>query len=97
MELWIRSQDRETLMLCKRLSIIDKDIRDDGTDSYIINADNGAWDYDIGLYKTKERSLEVLDEIQTYIEKQGTTEILSENGIPNHLKYYGNVYEMPKE
>ncbi|HHX67124.1 MAG TPA: hypothetical protein GX708_03590, partial [Gallicola sp.] len=52
----------------------------------------------LGKYKTKKRALEVLDEIQKYIEKQGTNEILvNDNGIPNGSIYYGKVYDMPAE
>ena len=55
MELWIRSQDKENLFKPTRLFItFDKNI--------------ATWDgnimIDLGNYKTKERALEVLDEIQ---------------------------------
>lgn len=46
----------------------------------------------IGKYETKERALEILDEIQEHIEKHGET-YLEENGV----KHYGNVYQMPSE
>ena len=55
MELWIRSQDKENLIQPTRLFIaFDKNI--------------ATWDgnimIDLGNYETKERALEVLDEIQ---------------------------------
>ena len=51
----------------------------------------------LGTYTTKERALEVLDEIQNFIEKQGTSDAISnEQGILG-IKFYGKVYEMPKE
>lgn len=53
MNLWIRSQDREELTICRDLSI-------GGYENNEIIADAGC---SIGEYKTKERALEVLDEI----------------------------------
>ena len=91
MELWIRSQDKETLMKVNRIDI---------DDNSIICYDN---DYHcsetyMGQYKTKERALEVLDEIQENIVKQGQVIILTdERGIPNGSKFFSYVYEMPKE
>ena len=55
MELWIRSQDREKLSKAEYLGVYQKKIYVDGY------KENG---YCIGTYKTKERALEVLDEIQ---------------------------------
>ena len=56
MELWIRSQDKERLTTCN-------DIR--------VGYENGRWileDCDcLGIYKSKERALEVLDEIQNIL------------------------------
>jgi len=93
MELWIRSQDKTTLIKVTKLCFewnIDNEPTIYGYEKY----DN----YErLGVYKTKERALEVLDEIQTYIEKKGTPEIFSQNGIPNVMKYYSRVYEMPKD
>lgn len=52
----------------------------------------------LGTYKTKERALEVLDEMQEYIEKQGQDYLLTnENGIITGQKHYGFVYQMPEE
>ena len=90
MELWIRSQDKEMLSLVKTLFI--EDINDDNklfgiTDGYVY----------YGEYNSKERALEVLDEIQEHIINQGKTAIITEDGINNKIVYYGNVYEMPKE
>lgn len=82
MELWIRTQDKECLMKVDRI-----DISDNNT---IMANGFEIW---LGAYKSKERALEVLDEIQNHIQKQGKTELDNEVG----LKYYGNIYEMPKE
>ena len=57
MELWIRSQDKRTLLKANRIDVDDIDII--------------CWDNDyrcsetyMGKYKTQKRALEVLDEIQ---------------------------------
>ena len=96
MELLIRSQDRECLLKTDivMLEEIEKN------KEYWIYAGHEEYDpYRVfGVYHTKERALEVLDEIHKYIEKQGANELLvNENGIVNSLIRYGNVYEMPKE
>ena len=63
MELWIRSQDKEDLVKAYNFRILNK--------SYIaINVENrdAILDYlVVGKYATKERALEVLDEIQKMI------------------------------
>ena len=53
MDLWIRSQDKRLLYKVDRLAI-------DDTNSIFCDYD----DVYLGKYKTKERALEVLDEIQ---------------------------------
>lgn len=89
MELWIRSQDKETLLKINRIYNFAMTIfAEDKNDREIV----------LGTYKTKERALEVLDEICEYIEKVGKSEIISnENGIMSGIKYFGRIYEMPKE
>ncbi len=90
MELWIRSQDKMKLFRCIDIRCI---IEQEGC-SIIDNTD----DYIIATYKSIERALEVLDEIQEYIEKQGTSELITNGqGIIEEAKYYGKVYNMPKE
>lgn len=88
MELWVRSQDKEILVKVNNLSLA---LNKDET-CEIINSfeDHQCWE--LGTYTTKERALEVLDEIHEHIEKYGET-YLQENG----LKHYGNVYQMPSE
>lgn len=58
MELWIRNQNRETLELTTYLQIIYMDELDT-ENKWVI--EGGSY---LGYYKTKERALEVLDEIQ---------------------------------
>ena len=86
MDLWIRSQNKERLRLPSNLRIYqevgqtDFNIQDDGCI--------------LGTYKTKERALEVLDEIQEaqlgnyHYRCPSNVKVSNENMI---------VYEMPKE
>ena len=58
--MWIRSQDRRQLKECKDLNI---------HNGCIIGEDIDLDDWvNLGMYKSTERTLEVLDEIQQYIE-----------------------------
>ena len=89
MELWIRSQDREHLM-----KTTDVDISVDDKTIILIN------NYEMAKYKTKERALEVLDEIQIRIinlqlvglEEKGQAR--KDARINDELKC---IYEMPEE
>ena len=77
MELWIRNQDRENLVKVELLEISER-----GKDCMIITIFQNKVAH-LGIYKTKERALEVLNEIQNLLETR--------NGIQQM------VYEMPKE
>ena len=61
MELWIRSQDEQVLKLAEHFDIYTGGY--DGKEYYVIE-ESGT---DVAQYKTKERALEVLDEIQNKI------------------------------
>lgn len=104
MNLWVRSQDKENLIPIKNpICVYDNKIIYKESASYIIT---------IGEYKTKERALEVLDEIQSLL--QPTIEykpIVQEEYNPSYtykhfVKVDGNmeikelstfVYQMPEE
>jgi hypothetical protein len=60
MKLWIRSQDGILLEKAEAIKIANYD----GTIGIVINND-----YVFGEYKTKERAIEVLDEIQNILKK----------------------------
>ena len=62
MELWIRSQDRECLMKIKRADY------DYSAGLHRILVD--GYKVLVGIYETKERALEVLDEIATTIKNR---------------------------
>lgn len=110
MELWIRSQNRQGLTMCKCVSV-----EDIGRGEWCIAVDGVG----VAKYKTKARCIEVLDEIQNLMMQSGT--FIFENidvcSIPEDyfkpykviMHYSQNepsvhfynlnsfVYEMPKE
>ena len=89
MELWVRSQDKESLTKVSNLSLqeIKHPVRHDteywGIGTYYDNLQM------LGKYKTKERALEVLDEIQNILKPQM---ILSRVGKPVAETCDGTVY-----
>jgi len=104
MELWIRSQDKESIARITGVLIEEKEIRGfTETTSY----------YKLGEYATKERALEVLDEIQGILNPmlifknaeldEETLKDIRDEGVCfvsddaklEQLSTY--VYEMPKE
>ena len=96
MELWIRSQDKECLVKISNIQYVLRKETNCGisTEYHYI----GTY-YDnlkiLGTYKTKERTLEVLDEIKRLI-----TDLQYLNyGIKNDefCSYRPNVYEMPEK
>lgn len=115
MDLWIRSQDKLTMLKVNDIKIIDyrglkKQIEESQIFSLFGNMeqmksyiDKDGWGVNcnetcLGIYETKERASEVLDEIQMHIKKQDTDELLvNSDGIITGQKHYGRVYEMPKE
>ena len=77
MDLWIRSQDKTDLICTKRIYVVNNQIR---TNVYEV-----IGFAILGEYATKERALEILDEIDN----------LMSNAVNNGLKVAR--YEMPKE
>ena len=67
MELWIRSQDKERLIKVSTLFVEYNGDVDPTISPYRIVADKCI---DLGIYKSKERALEVLDEIQNILKPQ---------------------------
>ena len=77
MNLWIRSQDKKQLLKVNDGLFIANGFTD--TDDSFIGIKNVGH---VGRYKTEERALEVLDEIQSYLMSD----------TPQ-----SNVYNMPKD
>lgn len=99
MELWIRSQDRHILEKINSIRI-----EKDEYWKILGYIPNGV--FLLGEYKTKERALEILDEIEAVIKLKMSIVLEKEDaykGFPddvNEIKKVLNqmwVYEMPKE
>lgn len=85
MELWIRSQDRMNLVQIKQISLNYENNKQVIANYEPEQYENSSCYYELlGTYKTKERALEVLDEIHNYILLPNT----------DNSAY---VYKMPKE
>ncbi len=96
MDLWIRSQDRKELRPQPKLGI-EKIVNG----WCIIDRYNFYDSYSLGTYKSEERALEVLDEIQGKIKDLYALENCSlqknsciEQGLVMHDL---NIYQMPEE
>lgn len=115
MNLWIRSQNKKALIKVNELFIV-KCYKDYMITDYPVDYPNdGVTDLGInlGTYKTKERALEVLDEIQEVlmpkikvlqsvnaennIDDLVSRPTIQECGKVELLQYSDYVYEMPKE
>ena len=86
MELWIRSQDKMNLVKVRQISVNYQDNKQIIANYMPELYENSGEYYEIlGTYKTKERAIEVLDEIQDLLQNA----------------YIGNVnrivYQMPKD
>lgn len=106
MDLWIRSQDKEYIVKVDNIRIKheyeQKKVNDNygRTCAYINGKYRCSYIYSdstcLGEYTTKERALEVLNEIHQRLINLGTLEIAPDSYkiLP---KDTSNVYEMPKE
>ena len=105
MELWVRSQDKMNLVQIKQININYQNNKQ-VIANYIAETYENAGEYYelLGTYKTKERALEVLDEIEGYIKLKYLYELKEYaaiktiiNGV-DEVKASNNmiVYEMPE-
>lgn len=88
MDLWIRSQDREVLTRVV-------DIWKDADKNEIWAQSSFAIKNCLGIYKTEERALEVLDEIQEA--KLGNFHYRCSNNAKVSSKEDTIIYEMPEK
>lgn len=89
MELWIRSQDKKHLVKCEAIMY-----EETGT-GYGLRAFTKNYDFNIARYKTKERTLEVLDEIENKI---NLINLGHDFGSPMiDLKNPTYIYQMPEK
>ena len=86
MDLWIRSQDREKL--CKVHDLCVRENQNENNETNYVIQDI----YTMATYTTKERALEVLDEIQNKIKHINKFSLVNENYECDDC-----VYEMPQE
>ena len=104
MELWVRSQDREKMLSNPILIVDDNKIltpKNDYRDTHLL----------LGHYKTKERALEVLDEIQDILKPKieitkvgeplttidGKILYVNQESEMKYQEVSTYVYEMPEE
>ena len=89
--MWIRTQGKSCLIKC---NIINVEIGEQ-SDDYLIRTllDNGRT-FILACYKSEERALEVLDEIQRLIEDLKYMEYAIDNN--KFCGYRPNVYRMPE-
>lgn len=97
MDLWIRSQDKEILMKVDNINLgIDVDTKK--PNRLFTFVDGVTTSFTLGKYKSKERAIEILDEIQSYLINNTFAKKINGLGeikdvVPNPLF----VYQMPKE
>ena len=80
--MWIRTQDKESLVYANNFYIM----KNRGEEKYEISYFDGDSFVKLGFYKSKERAIEVLDEIQKLLIAMPRTEIPFNN----------IVYQMPE-
>ena len=88
MDLWIRSQNKEKLCKIENIKYIDTsdDFEDDTHPLW--NDNNGI----LGIYKTKERALEVLDEITNLIKPKYLIRMDNHGPVNDFLNNENNSY-----
>lgn len=90
MELWIRSQNKERLLKLNDIILnANYCIEDGGIYGYRMFANGKVY---LGIYETKERCIEILDEIQDKMRDRYILQGSMIHPTPNVI-----VYEMPKE
>ena len=94
MELWIRSQRKEMVFKVNS-SLIIRHNENITNEVYFIECDKKK----IAMYKTKERALEVLDDIQNLFTKlEPVKTILNKDGLQMYLVQTNSiVFNMPEE
>lgn len=102
MDLWIKSQDKELLVNAKGFEL-QQHYKDSPCQIFAVWNNNYNC---VGTYKTKERALEVLDEIEERIMiintislvKDSVSLIAYKNALSEEkIKGIGYPYQMPKE
>ena len=105
MNLWIRTQNRMRLFnISLDVSVIGILDEKGNIDHYMIGCNDYEMDYELGTYKSKERALEVLDEIQNCLLWAFNDEELNSLKAKKYttsafisMKSNNLIYEMPLE
>ena len=94
MEVWVRSQDRCALQECRHLSVQEVVEPNKKRTEWAVVADFAV----VGEYETKERCLEIIDEIQGLFGYTLLASVSADGSIKNEYHQRKTaVYEMPKE
>ena len=95
MELWIRSQNKERIIKINQLDVMELDTDVDPRYNYFGIYAN---EYLVGEYKSKERALEVLDDIYSFVNNNGFTGEEEYNASSGCYRMKNRkIYDMPKE
>ena len=85
MSLWIRSQNRRNFV---KATDVDVSIDDDKV--LLVNC------YEFGRYETAERVLEIIDDIQEFVESD-CNDFINKDGCKEYYSLRKNVYQLPIE
>lgn len=96
MAIWIRSQDRTSLIECKKIDICERQDKYEFIANYKYYDGDETYD-DLGEYSTKEKAIKVLDMIQAFIirEKGNMLHTIYQEGNGDAEKYM--IFEMPQD
>ena len=111
MELWIRSQDKEKLLKVNDIGISNNAINEGGSIKFkgykIVGYFDKNTEYELlGTYETKERAIEILNEIEERVMLINTISIVKDrysliackNALPEEkIKGLSYPYQMPEE
>ncbi len=89
--MWVRTQDKMQLVKINEIHI---KVDEDGFVGIWVDDKKESLKYFLGTYKSKERALEVLDEIQRLIEDLKYMEYAIDKN--KFCGYRSNVYKMPE-
>lgn len=92
MDLWIRSQDEEFLMKIDNINL-GLDVDSNESCRLFTFVGGAVASFTLGIYKSRERALEILDEIQELLEPVNVVEVSKKEAVIG-----ANIlYEMPEE
>ena len=95
--MWVRTQDKLGLFELKGVKIREHGF-ENGTKEYLVLNNDNLYNH-LGTYKSKERALEVLDEIQKKIndiKKDFLMACMREKGVYDVIAWNNFVYQMPE-